>query len=94
MIKVNSCKYGAIYVEETLLQSSCKDILNVYLKNNWIKEIVFEMKRNSLKYIIIYLSNEASISKKEEINMHNQLLFLLKNKFNITNKPVSYIYEK
>ncbi|EGZ31122.1 hypothetical protein [Malacoplasma iowae] len=93
MIKVNSNKFGGIFVEENLLKNSFLDVLKSYVKGEYVKNIDFEVKRNVLKYINIHFSKSTEISKKEELNMYNQLLFLLNTKFQISNKPISFIYE-
>lgn len=93
MIKVYSSKNGGVFIEEELIKNSFISIISDYINVSNLHDVTFEIKRNLLKFINIHLSKDTIISETEEINLHNQLLFFLSNKFQITNAIITFFYE-
>lgn len=92
MIKVLSNKLGGIFVEKNLLKKSFLSIINDYVDSNDCIDITFDLKRNVLKFINIHFSKKTNLDRQFEKNLYNQLLFLLSNKFQITNKVITFSY--
>lgn len=93
MIKVYSSKNGGVFIEEELIKNSFISIISDYINISNLHDVTFEVKRNLLKFINIHLSKDTVINETEEINLHNQLLFFLSNKFQITNAIITFFYE-
>lgn len=93
MIKVYSNKLGGIFVEKSLLKKSFISIINDYVDVNNFIDITFDVKRNVLKFINIHFSKKTNLDRQIEKNLYNQLLFLLSNKFQITNKVITFSYD-
>lgn len=92
MIKVYSNKLGGIFVEKSLLKKSFISIISDYVDVNNFIDITFDVKRNVLKFINIHFSKKTNLDRQIEKNLYNQLLFLLSNKFQITNKVITFSY--
>lgn len=92
MIKVCSNKLGGIFVEKNLLKKSFISIINDYVEIKNFIDITFDVKRNVLKFINIHFSKKTNMDRQIEKNLYNQLLFLLSNKFQITNKVITFSY--
>lgn len=93
MIKISSNKLGGIFVEIQLLKKSFLSIINDYVDLKNILDVSFETKRNVLKYINVHFSKKVVLDRNEEKNLYNQLVFVLSNKFQITNKVITFSYE-
>lgn len=92
MIKICSNKLGGIFIEKSLLKKSCISIINDYVDMNDFIDITFDVKRNVLKFINVHFSKRTIMDRQIEKNLYNQLLFLLSNKFQITNKVITFSY--
>lgn len=92
-IKVHSNKLGGIFVEENLLKDTFLTVIEDYVDASDVLDITFDIKRNMLKFINIHFSKKTLINKQAEKDLYNQLVYVLSNKFQITNKIITFSYE-
>lgn len=57
------------------------------------EDLYSDIKRNTLKFINVHFSKKISLSRQEEKNLYEQLIFVLSNKFQINNKIITFSYE-
>ncbi|WP_412032208.1 hypothetical protein [Malacoplasma muris] len=93
MIKVYSNKLGGIFIEKDLLKNSFLSIIKDYVNSKENIDVTFDIKRNTLKFINVHFSKKICLSRQEEKNLYEQLIFVLSNKFQINNKIITFSYE-
>lgn len=93
MLKIFSEKNGSIYVEETFLINTIKELMRTYFCQKGFLNISVTLHKNLADCIEIYFDKSTEIKRSEESNLSQEILFVLSNKFGINNPKMIFIYE-
>lgn len=93
MLKIFSEKSGSIYVEETFLVNTIKELMKTYFCQKGFFNVSVILHKNLVECLEIYFDKSAQIKKSEELNLSQEILFVLSNKFGINNPKMIFIYE-